>query len=83
MDEQVPSLYYSDYQFLKRIRLSKHSIRYLVDLLDREIGRKYERKATISTEHKIIIVLRFYATSSFYQVVEDNIGYSIFFVVVN
>lgn len=68
---------YDEKEFRRRFRLSKDSVRYLYDLIGKDLEPLVTRaKFTITGLNKILITLRYYATASFQMVGADLFGVS-------
>ncbi|KAK5649564.1 hypothetical protein RI129_000593 [Pyrocoelia pectoralis] len=67
-------LKWSDGDFIKRFRLSKNGVRFLLDSIQNLISSPTMRNKAVSAQDMVFVTLRFYATGSFLQVVGDYVG---------
>lgn len=76
LERNNPMLMYDDIDFKKRFRLTKHMVRFLLDIIGPQIEPNDNRNFPIPAIQKILITLRFYATGSFLITIADNFNVS-------
>ena len=62
----------SDEELRMRYRFGRDSIQFIAALIEDEVKPITKRNHAISTEEKILIILRFFASRSFLQVIGDT-----------
>ncbi|XP_031334620.1 putative nuclease HARBI1 [Photinus pyralis] len=65
---------WNDKEFLNRFRLSKDSVRFVIDLIQEEISHPTNRNFAVSAECMVLLALRYLATGCFLSVAGDFIG---------
>ncbi|CAI6357920.1 unnamed protein product [Macrosiphum euphorbiae] len=66
--------YWRDDEFFNRFRLSKNTVRFIVDLIGDRICSRTDWNNAVSPEDKVLLTLRYYATGSMLIVCGDFIG---------
>ncbi|KAJ8912380.1 hypothetical protein NQ315_014748 [Exocentrus adspersus] len=67
-------LSWNEEDFIKRFRLSKNGVRYIVNLISDNIRSPTQQNHALSPEQMVLLTLRFYATGNFLQTAGDLIG---------
>ncbi|XP_008185268.1 putative nuclease HARBI1 [Acyrthosiphon pisum] len=66
--------YWRDDEFFNRFRLSKNTVRYIVDIIGDRICSRTDWNNAVSPEDKVLLTLRYYATGSMLILCGDFIG---------
>ncbi|CAI6346974.1 unnamed protein product [Macrosiphum euphorbiae] len=66
--------HWRDDEFFDRYRLSKTSVRFIINLIGDRICSRTDWNHAVSSEHKVLLTLRYYATGSMLVVCGDFIG---------
>uniref|UniRef100_A0A8C4RXJ8 Putative nuclease HARBI1 n=1 Tax=Erpetoichthys calabaricus TaxID=27687 RepID=A0A8C4RXJ8_ERPCA len=69
-----PLAQYTTEELYARFCFGRDNIKYIADLVRPKLQHKTKRSHVLSVEEQCLIVLRFYASGTFYQVVGDNMG---------
>ena len=67
-------LYYNDNELRQRYRFSRHTIEYITCLLQDDISPMTNRNHSVSVTRQVLITLRFLASGSFQQDIEDSVA---------
>lgn len=67
LDRQDPFNFYNNVEFKKRYRVSKDTVRYLINLLKHDLEPQTANLQNISVELMVLTSLRFYAKGFFQQ----------------
>ena len=67
---------YTESEFQARYRFSPNSLQILADLLQEQLIRQTKQSHAIPVDMQLKIDLRFYATGSFLQEIDDTFGYN-------
>lgn len=65
---------YNEEEFKSRFRLSKNSVRFVLNLIENRIRPLTDRNKSICAMNQLLIALRFYACGSFQIVIGDHFG---------
>lgn len=65
---------YTTEELYARFRFGNANIKYITDLVRPHLQRRTQRSQDLSVEEQCLIVLHFYASGTFYQVVRDHNG---------
>ncbi|XP_051782571.1 putative nuclease HARBI1 [Erpetoichthys calabaricus] len=69
-----PLAQYTTEELYARFCFGRDNIKYIADLVRPKLQHKTKRSHVLSVGEQCLIVLRFYASGTFYQVVGDNMG---------
>nr|CAH7737744.1 unnamed protein product [Callosobruchus chinensis] len=67
-------LLWNDDDFIRRFRLSKQGVRFVVNQIEAQIKSRTEWNHAVTAEQMVLVTLRYYATGNFLQTVGDFVG---------
>ena len=65
---------YSDQQLIETYRFDKAAIQYIVNLISEQITSNTSRAKALTSEQKVLIALKFYATGNSFRQIAETIG---------
>ncbi|XP_018578523.1 uncharacterized protein LOC108916714 [Anoplophora glabripennis] len=65
---------WNENEFIKRFRLSKNAVRFIIENIENQISSHTDRNHAVSAEEMVLLTLRILAAGAFLQVNADFIG---------
>ena len=69
---------FTNEELRKRYRFGREGINYITELVRENLQRGMNKKTVLTVEQQVMIILRYFASGSFMQVIGDTLGYDQF-----